>query len=233
MACLSPCCYPPVLSSRALAVSKQHLVAFTQHLSFPHPHRAFFLIFFFFVPFSHWGMLTFWTDKRNSGSDCEREETAGQSRTWDHVACVHLQHRLFLSVPWPHFFLLLSTRPSLSSLTLSPSATSSYVIGFYFHYCYYYCHSEVCLSLIRFLTLPVSPLSAVLVVLVCVNLFPLLYVVRAPAVDYQSVDSQRAAKASSTNTRQYPNDWLVGCGAWKPPYLPEPGSVHRSAHKAY
>lgn len=47
------------------------------------------------------------------------------------------------------------------------------------------------------------------------HLFPLDYVVRAPAVDYQSVDSQRAAKASSTNMRQYPNDWLLGSGPWK------------------
>ena len=49
----------------------------------------------------------------------------------------------------------------------------------------------------------------------CPSVPTLHYVVRAPAVDYQSVDSQRAAKASSTNMRQYPNDWLVGRGPWK------------------
>lgn len=38
----------------------------------------------------------------------------------------------------------------------------------------------------------------------------LCHVVRAPAVDYQSVDSQRADQASSTNMRQCPNRWLLG-----------------------
>lgn len=155
MVCLSSCCYPPVLSSRALAVSKQDLIAFTQHLSFPHPHRAFFLIFFFFVPFSHWGMLTFLTDKRNSGSDCERERRQLDSHGLGIMLHVFTYNTVSFS-RWPHFFLLLSTRPFLS-FALSPPATSSYVIGFYFHYCYYYCHSEFCLSLFRFLTLPVSP----------------------------------------------------------------------------
>lgn len=50
------------------------------------------------------------------------------------------------------------------------------------------------------------------------------------AVDYQTVDSRRAAKASSTNMRQYPNDWLCGN---KLPYQSEPGSVHYSAQKPY
>lgn len=79
--------------------------------------------------------------------------------------------------------------------------------------------TEFWLSLIRFLTPhPAAPASlsrCCFFFLVCVRLFPLDYVVRAPAVDYQSVDSQRAAKASSTNMRQYPNDWLVGSGPWK------------------
>lgn len=50
-------------------------------------------------------------------------------------------------------------------------------------------------------------------------LFPLSYVVWAPAVDYQSVDSQRAAKPSRTNMKEYPNDWLVGCGPWKQTHI--------------
>lgn len=43
-----------------------------------------------------------------------------------------------------------------------------------------------------------------------VSVCSLDYVVTAPAVDYQSVESQRAAKASSTNMIQYPNEaaWL-------------------------
>lgn len=45
------------------------------------------------------------------------------------------------------------------------------------------------------------------------------YEVRAPAVDYQSVDSRRAAKASSTNMKLCPNETLwLWTAENKPPY---------------
>ncbi len=226
MAYLSSCGYPPVLSSLAAAVSKnQNRTSFpsSDTFSFPHPHCAFFLSS---SAFSHRAGLAFFSRTKEMVAVAVKEERQLDGHGLEIVLHVFAYNTVCTSFSLcPHFRLSLSHHPSL------PFDTFTF---FKFLLCSWFPFSLLLLqpplppnSVFRsfdFLRHIPPPLSLSLILalsfwcfffLVCVRLFPLDYVVRAPAVDYQSVDSQRAAKASSTNMRQYPNDWLVGSGPWK------------------
>lgn len=191
---------PPVLH-RALSPSPTHTV----------------LLSLFFFVFSHWGDLAF---------------LAGQRKWWqwlrnwrDSWTVMDLRSCCMCSLPTP------SAPLSHSGLISSFHCLLTLPCFWYFHLI-----PIPLLFLVSILTSAITPHHSLRILSVAhlfvqflipqptacfslsavrVSLFPLDYVVRAPAVDYESVDSQRAAKASSTNMRQYSNDWLVGSGPWK------------------
>lgn len=217
MAYLSSCGYPPVLSSLASVVSKyQNRTSRPSSNTFSCPCwdcASSFLSFSLSLPspmgkdniFSSIKEMVVGTEKEERQLDGHGLKIVLHMFTYSTV-CTSLSLCVLI-----FFFHCLLTLPSL--LTLSPSSTSSPLSQFL-----------LSLLLLQFLSLLLSPNSVFctcdfslccFTFLVCFCLFPLDYVVRDPAVDYQSVDSQRAAKASSTNMRQYPNDWLVGFGLWK------------------
>lgn len=76
--------------------------------------------------------------------------------------------------------------------------------------CLQYCLYIFCLYLISYHSTTNCQLLFLQFLYSSLPMLWLCHVVTAPAVDYQSVDSQRADQASSTNMRQYPNRWLLG-----------------------
>lgn len=225
MAYLCSCSYPPVLSSRASAVSKYPNKAScpsSDTFSFSHQRCTSFSLFFpsSFFAYSHRTGLAFFffffirTKEMATVTKKEERQLDGHGLR---SCCICTLITPSLCSLCPHFFLSVPLHPSLSFDTF---AFFHFLLRSWFLLSLLTSTSlsKFCLPLIQFL-IPHIPLLLSLSVasffIVCVRLFPLDYAVRAPAVDYQSVDSQRAAKSSSTNMRQYPNDWLVGSGAWK------------------
>lgn len=216
MAYLSSCCNPPVLSSLTLGVSKYHnRTSCPSWLTFsiPHPHCASFFPSSFSISLSSpMGRDNIFnrTKEMLAGTENEDRQLDGHGlEIIMHVFTYNTVCTSFSLCPREGWYISLTLWSSSSSSFVLVSNLTTAVTTVTKHY------SQISVfGSFSFLCLALS--VSLLLLFSCFTLsVPTRLCGQSPAVDYQSVDLQRAAKASRTNMREYPNDWLGGCGPWK------------------
>ena len=218
---------PPVLH-RTLSPSPTNAAPlfpfFSPLLSLPTPIGQGWHFFFFFL-----------SGQRKWQQWLRKRRDSWTVMDWDRVAFAHLSHPLFVVCVLISFFQCLFTLPCL--LTLLPSSTSSCVLGFFS----------------RFLLPPLSLNSVCRSFNFSYHISHCFYLSLSPLfLLFVSVCSRSTMRSeplqwiiSQLTHRGQPNPpvqtwdniqmigWLALERGNKPPYQLEPGSVHRSAHKAY